>query len=87
MEQNMATVPVYVEALSDREVLLHSEGVETEEESPPAPEGAVIEPFSVSVISNYRIPEGGAVGRVEDLLSQVENQTVLCRKHPELASD
>jgi hypothetical protein len=57
----MATVPVYVEALPEREVVLHpegeeielppekeeelpsvSEGAETEEESPPAPEGVLM---------------------------------------------
>jgi hypothetical protein len=64
---------VYVEALPEREVVLHpegaeielppekeeelpsvSEGVETEEESPPAPEGAVIEPLSSSKIEQLQ---------------------------------
>jgi hypothetical protein len=62
----MATVLVYVEALRERKVVLHTKGgeielplekeeelpsvleeVETKEESPPAPEGAVIETLSV----------------------------------------
>jgi hypothetical protein len=57
----MAAVPVYVEALPEREAILHpkgteielppekeeelpsvSEGAETEEESPPAPEGVLM---------------------------------------------
>jgi hypothetical protein len=57
----METVPVYVEALPEREAVLHpegaeielppekeeelpsvSEGAETEEESPPAPEGVLM---------------------------------------------
>jgi hypothetical protein len=51
----MVAVPVYVEALPEREVVLHPkgaekeeelpsvlEGAETEEESPPAPEGVLM---------------------------------------------
>jgi hypothetical protein len=131
----MAAVPVYVEALPEREAVLHpegaeielppekeeelpsvSEGEETEEESPPAPEGVVVEPLSVpdravaeeavaerewrsqfhreqpqrrevvdrvekllsvSVFSSYKIPEGVAAERMEDLLSSREPDSAL----------
>jgi hypothetical protein len=131
----MEVVPLYVEALPEREVVLHregseielppekeeeipsvSEGAETEEESPPAPEGVVVEPLSVpdravveeeiaerewrsqfhrehpqrrevadrvekllsvSMFSSYRIPEGVAAERMEDLLSSREPDSAL----------
>jgi hypothetical protein len=47
---------------------IHIDQAEIEDESPVALEGVFIEPLLVSVVSSYRILEGVAAERVEDLL-------------------